>query len=91
MHTDEEANQLVEMPPLVNWEGSFKFTKWSPMAGAFSPEFIHNLAKGTRFSFRGIPYHLRIPSVLEVLAKACGPRWKIDEDSLNLNSQEISK
>ncbi|KAF5184772.1 hypothetical protein FRX31_025640 [Thalictrum thalictroides] len=90
MHTDEEANQLVKMPPLVNWEGSFKFTKWSPMACAFSPEFIHNLAKGTWVSFRGIPYHLRITSVVEVLAKACGPRWKIDEDSLNLSSKEIS-
>ncbi|KAF5179648.1 hypothetical protein FRX31_030764, partial [Thalictrum thalictroides] len=45
MQSEDDVNQLIKMPPLTNWEGSFSFSKWSPVAGALSSEFIHNMTK----------------------------------------------
>ncbi|KAF5177109.1 hypothetical protein FRX31_033304 [Thalictrum thalictroides] len=68
--TEEEEVSLINMPPLVNWEGSFSFSAWTAEAGSIALDAWKMLEKKISVSFVGIPYHLRtnarIPRVVLV-------------------------
>ncbi|KAF5198972.1 hypothetical protein FRX31_011443 [Thalictrum thalictroides] len=66
----EELNKLLSMPPLSSWDGSFSFSKWKPGLGSLKVEA--GFRSDVLVSFSGIPYHLRVRPVIEVLAKKCG-------------------
>ncbi|KAF5184429.1 hypothetical protein FRX31_025985 [Thalictrum thalictroides] len=84
--TKEEAVSLINMPPLVNWEGSFSFSAWTAEAGSIALDAWKMLEKKIIVSFVGIPYHLRTNAVIAEIAKECAKRWKIVEESINISS-----
>ncbi|KAF5178907.1 hypothetical protein FRX31_031506 [Thalictrum thalictroides] len=76
LRSEEDRNRLISMPPLSNWEGSFSFRAWNPSMGSlhFNEESILNV----EVAFGGIPYHLRVKSVIESLAMKCGGNYVVE-------------
>ncbi|KAF5191112.1 hypothetical protein FRX31_019301, partial [Thalictrum thalictroides] len=90
MFSEDEARRLIDMPTLVNWEGSFHFHKWNYEAGSLTEDDLRILFKEVKINFYGIPYHLRDRATVEDLAKLCGKRWVIDEDSIRHDRDQCS-
>ncbi|KAF5191869.1 hypothetical protein FRX31_018546 [Thalictrum thalictroides] len=91
----ELLRPLAKAEPLLIWlvvvvlkislcRRGFCFSKWSKEAGALSSEEIKDMGKDLTIQVKGIPLHLRIQSVMEEIAKACGHSWKVNDDSLDL-------
>ncbi|KAF5205433.1 hypothetical protein FRX31_004980 [Thalictrum thalictroides] len=70
LNNEEEVSKLLNMPHLSSWNGFYRFSKWTPEMGSLS------VKPGERcdvtIALGGIPYHLRVKSVIEMLAKKCG-------------------
>ncbi|KAF5180012.1 hypothetical protein FRX31_030403 [Thalictrum thalictroides] len=72
------------MPVLTSWNGSFSFHKWNAEAGYI---LLEQGEKKVRVSFYGIPFHLRVPQVVESLANYCGRLLEVEAGSITSPSQ----
>ncbi|KAF5180013.1 hypothetical protein FRX31_030404 [Thalictrum thalictroides] len=82
--TVEEVNRILSMPVLTSWNGSFSFHKWNAEAGSI---LLEQGEKMVRVSFYGIPFHLRVPQVVESLANYCGRLLEVEAGSITSPSQ----
>ncbi|KAF5192852.1 hypothetical protein FRX31_017559 [Thalictrum thalictroides] len=90
LQSESEAKRLLDMPPLVNWEGSFNFFKWETSSGSFTVDDVIALSKKVKVNFHGIPYHLKSKEIVQSLANRCGSRWDILEETINPSSDRCS-
>ncbi|KAF5196075.1 hypothetical protein FRX31_014337 [Thalictrum thalictroides] len=90
LQSESEAKRLLDMPPLVNWEGSFNFFKWDPSSGSFTVDDVIVLSKKVKVNFHGIPYHLKSKEIVQSLANHYGSRWDILEETINPSSDRCS-
>ncbi|KAF5194903.1 hypothetical protein FRX31_015511 [Thalictrum thalictroides] len=88
LESEKEVDCILQLPPLTNWEGSFAFSRWTPMAGSLSKEDLCDLGKELKVKLIGIPFHLRVKSIVESLAKACSKWWEVEDETVNLNGDD---
>ncbi|KAF5182019.1 hypothetical protein FRX31_028393, partial [Thalictrum thalictroides] len=88
LSSEKDADFIISLPNLSNWEGSFSFQKWTPTAGSISEEDFKEMGKELRIKFSGIPYHLRTRSTVDNLAKSICSSWVVEDRSINLCGDE---
>ncbi|KAF5202027.1 Cytochrome p450 [Thalictrum thalictroides] len=64
---EKDKDKLLSLPPLSTWEGTYSFRKWGPRDGAMD---LNHLNGDANVKVIGIPYHLRVRSVVEALANS---------------------
>ncbi|KAF5201392.1 hypothetical protein FRX31_009022 [Thalictrum thalictroides] len=84
LNSPADVSKIINMPPLITWNGHFSFHKWTPEAGSFN---VSNEEKEVELSFLGIPFHLRTPSVVSQLAEQCGRIISVDDGAITSDSQ----
>ncbi|KAF5189120.1 hypothetical protein FRX31_021293 [Thalictrum thalictroides] len=87
LSSEEEVSRLMDLPPLKSWEGTYRMNKWGPNSGSLVDRLKAFRRKETTISLRGIPYHLRIPSVVKDLAYLCGSDVYVMEETLRSDRQ----
>ncbi|KAF5187841.1 hypothetical protein FRX31_022572 [Thalictrum thalictroides] len=58
------------------------------MAGSLSKDDLCDLGKELKVKLIGIPFHLRLESIVESLAKACSRWWEVEDETVNLNGDD---
>ncbi|KAF5204972.1 hypothetical protein FRX31_005441, partial [Thalictrum thalictroides] len=78
---EKDKDKLLSLPPLSTWEGTYSFRRWGPRDGALD---LNHLKGDVNVKFIGIPYHLRVRSVVEALASKCGTNFSIEDNSIDI-------